>query len=243
MIDYTAASKTYDNTRRSSDVVIERFHRRVRLNGDTAVLDFGCGTGNYLFEIHQRFGCRCHGVEPASGMRAVASAKSAELQIVDGNHEAIPFPAGTFDFAYMTDVIHHVPDLASLFRELRRVLKTGGALCIVTESHSQIDGRFYNRYFPSLAENEKRRYPDIALILNRACDASLASIDVEVLPRSTPSIVSETFLRNVAEKNYSMFRLLPEQEYNAGLQALTGDLGRSFEPAGGGETLLWFRKS
>ena len=44
----------------------------------------------------------------------------------------------------MTDVIHHVPDVDRMFEEIERVLKYEGKLCIVTESHVQIDDRFYH---------------------------------------------------------------------------------------------------
>ncbi len=130
--------------------------------------------------------------------------------------------------------------LPTMFRELRRVLKENGSVCIVTESHSQIEGRFYNRYFPSLADNEKRRYPDDHVIVYRAKEAGFCLDASEVLSSSTRED-SKEFLRNVAEKNWSMFRLLSDREFTAGFAALSADLGCNFEPLGGGETLLWFR--
>jgi SAM-dependent methyltransferase len=241
MIDYTPAAETYDNTRTYSDAVIDRFCARVSLDPSVSVLDFGCGTGNYLSRIYQRFGCRCYGVEPSDGMRSKALLKPDLLQIVRGDHLAIPFPSEIFDFCYMTDVIHHVPDLRSMFRELFRVLKSSGRLCVVTESHSQIDARFYNRYFPSLAANEKRRYPDIGEISARASDVGFCVAATEVAS-SPAGHISEGFLRNVAERNWSMLRLLSEDEFSNGLQALRRDRGQSFESSGAGETLVWFRK-
>lgn len=243
MIDYIAAAETYDNTRTHSDEVIDGFCRVFEFSRTVTVLDFGCGTGNYLSRIYQRFGCRCYGVEPSDGMRAKASDKSAALRVVNGNHLTVPFPPGTFDFSFMTDVIHHVPDRLSMFRELHRVLKDTGLLCVVTESHAQIEGRFYNRYFPSLATNEKRRYPDIEEIVASASEAGLSSVTADVIAPSAPSQVTKGFLRNVAEKNWSMFRLLSEEEFSIGFQALERDLGRSFESSRAGETLLWFRKA
>lgn len=241
MIDYAIAAETYDHTRTHSDEVIDRFCATVPLGSSISVLDFGCGTGNYLSRIHQRFGCQCYGVEPSDGMRSKALSKPGKLKIERGDHLAIPFPSETFDFSYMTDVIHHIPSLPAMFQELVRVLRAGGHLCVVTESHAQIDGRFYNRYFPSLAANEKRRYPDVGEIAARAHAAGLRVAATESLA-SSPRQVSDGFLRNVAEKNWSMFRLLAEEEFSRGLQALTSDLGRSFESPTAGETLLWFRK-
>ncbi len=240
-IDYGIAAETYDHTRTHSDAVIDRFRSVVRLNESVSVLDFGCGTGNYLARIQERFACQCNGVEPSEAMRIRAQMKSDNFTIKKGDHGAIPFPAEKFDFCYMTDVIHHVPDLVAMFRELLRVLKPAGKLCIVTEAHSQIEGRFYNRYFPSLAQNEKQRYPDISEIIDRAKESGFKLMSVETI--SSPArTVSGEFLRNVSEKNWSMFRLLNDSEFATGLAKLTLDQGCSFSSPDAGETLLWFGK-
>ena len=241
MIDYSAASTTYDHTRSHSDVILDRFVARLPLDQSVAVLDFGCGTGNYLLQLHQRYGCQCFGVEPSDGMRARALSKSAHLAIENGSHLSIPFGSSMFDFAYMTDVIHHVPDIDSMFTELARVLRAKALLCIVTESHSQIDGRFYNRFFPSLAQIEKSRYPDLQPIIASASAAGFSALVCECIP-APPRTVSEEFIRNAREKNWSMFRLLSEEEFEAGLSALAAHINHRVEAPGAGTTLLWFSK-
>ncbi len=242
MINYDLASKTYDHTRRHSDAILDQFARRVSFTPATAIVDFGCGTGNYLHRLQKTFGSRCCGVEPSEGMRAMAAAKSDCLEIRPGDHRNVPFGAENFDFAFLTDVIHHVPDLAVMFSELWRVLKCGGRLCVVTESHEQIQSRFYNRYFPSLAANEQRRYPKVERIVRSAVAVGFQHEATDILPALAPVTVTEEFLRNVEEKNYSMFRLLNETEYVEGLSRLKQDAGRTFEPLGGGDSLIWFEK-
>ncbi len=240
MIDYSTAAQTYDNTRSHSDELSDRFNAAVALDSSKSVLDFGCGTGNYLARIQQRFGCPCYGVEPSEDMRAKALQKSGALTLVKGDHHHIPLPSDTFDFTFMTDVIHHVPDMASMFRELRRVLKHDGVLCVATESHAQIEGRFYNRYFPSLAAIEKQRYPDTGNIVIHADAAGLSHTFTDTRPAPARQI-TDSFVQNVAEKNWSMFRLLSDAEFSSGLRTLTADRGRAFAPTSAGDTLLWFR--
>lgn len=241
-IDYDSASRSYDNTRSASVGLIEQFNRKVTFSAGTTVLDFGCGTGNYLDTIQRTYGSRCYGVEPSVGMREKAKAKNRELIIEEGDHGRIPFEAGFFDFSYMTDVIHHVPDMAAMFGELRRVLKTGAKLCIVTESHAQIDARFYNRYFPSIATNEKKRYPDIGEIQRVAVRHRFSSLEVEMLARAVAGVVSAALVRTVEEKNYSMFRQLDQSEYVIGLEKLRGDLGKTHDASAMGGSLIWLEK-
>ena len=243
MIDYNEASKTYDNTRSYSDVLIDHFASKVLLMKETVVLDFGCGTGNYLNRIQERFGCRCCGVEPSEGMRIAASKKNPTLDIRQGDHRQIPFADESFDFVFMTDVVHHIPDLSSMFLQLRRVMKSGAFLCVVTESHTQIEGRFYNRYFPSLAMNEKHRYPDVPKIIEIASTSGFEHDGNEIWHASPTAVITESFVRNVEQKNYSMFRMLSEKEFLEGLNKLKSDLGKSFQRKLAGETWIWFKPS
>lgn len=243
MINYEIASKTYDHTRNYSNKLIEQFAHRVAFTKESAILDFGCGTGNYLNSLQVTFESRCCGVEPSEGMRTVAVGKYNSLDVRKGDHSNIPFEGGLFDFAFMTDVIHHVPDLSLMFLELCRVLKYGAWLCVVTESHEQIRNRFYNDYFPSLASNEKRRYPEILGIVQVAIQSGLTHKYTEVLPASSPATITSSFVKNAEEKNYSMFRLLDDSEFTDGLKKIRHDIGKSFELTCAGETLIWFRKT
>lgn len=80
-----------------------------------------------------------------------------ELKITDITR-VLDFGCGTGNYA----------DVGMMFAEIGRVLKNGGNLCIVTESHKQIDNRFYVKYFPSTAIVDKGRYPDIdEIVYNR----------------------------------------------------------------------------
>jgi SAM-dependent methyltransferase len=109
-------------------------------------------------------------------MRQIAQNKNPEIVIKDGNHEDIPFNDCFFDFIlFMTDVIHHIPDLDLLFSSFHRKLKESALVCILTSSHKQIEARWYNEYFPSLSENKKRRYPDIEEIITKAKNNGLSN--------------------------------------------------------------------
>lgn len=241
MINYDIASHTYDNTRGPSDRLIQRFAEKVPLLKSTAVLDFGCGTGNFLTSLQTEFGCQCCGVDPSTGMRKKARGKNADLDIRAGDHNCVPFDEDRFDFAYLIDVIHHVMNLGSLFSELRRVLKPGSYLCIVTESHKQIQNRFYNNYFPSLSDCEKRRYPDISDIVDVAEEFGFFLENTEILPAPPIIQITERVVRTVIEKNFSMFHYLDGLEFADGLRVLRKDLGKRIEVPGRGETLIWMK--
>jgi ubiquinone/menaquinone biosynthesis C-methylase UbiE len=217
MIDYTKASKTYDNTRNSDDMVIEIMCKKGTFGKNKNILDYGCGTGNYLHKISQKYECNCYGLEPSFGMRQEAIKKNPGLVILEGNHENIPFEDSFFDFIYMTDVIHHVPDINLLFKNINNKLRQNASVCILTESWEQIENRWYNQYFPSLANNEKKRYPDIDKIVQSALQNGFQLETIDLKQNPEKNIIDKRFIQMVEEKNYSMFRILEEREYEIGL--------------------------
>jgi SAM-dependent methyltransferase len=222
MTNYADASLTYDNTRTSDEGVVDLLARKFDFRSGVPFLDFGCGTGNYLTRICARFGVEGYGTEPNDYMRRIAVSKNPVLEVHKGNHTDTGFPDGMFGLVYMTEVIHHVPDIGALFETLFASLKPGGLVAILTESHEQIGTRWFNKYFPSLAENEIARYPDLAGIENAAREAGFIELSRDVKAIG-PVTVTENFIRTVREKNFSMFRELDEDEFDAGLAAIEKD--------------------
>ena len=128
-IDYNALAQSYDLTRTANINTINLFAAELPLDGKK-ILDFGCGTGNFAYAIKRLTTADIYGVEPSDGMREKSLQKGLDVRV--GNHLSVPFEDCYFDFIYMTDVIHHVPDLAMMFSEFRRVLKPNGLVCILT---------------------------------------------------------------------------------------------------------------
>ena len=200
-INYNILAQDYDLTRTANINTINLFAAELPLDGKT-ILDFGCGTGNFVYTIKKLTTADIYGVEPSEGMREKALAKGIDVR--SGNHSAVPFEDSFFDFVYMTDVIHHVPDIKTMFIEFRRVLKPGGLVCILTESHSQLETRFWVKYFPTTIAVEKKRYPDIPDIITAAKTAGLDEYKVFLNDAESENTITEDFIKLVENKGYSM---------------------------------------
>lgn len=241
-VNYNELSKKYDNVRGSDIELIKMFLDEVNINAESKILDFGCGTGNYVNSFHKLTEAQIYGVEPSDGMRQKAVKKNPNLIITKGNHEKIPYNDGFFDFIYMTDVIHHVPDLKKMFDEIRRVLKESGKLCIMTQSHAQIENRFYAAYFPSTVLVDKKRYPDIDQIQKEAVEAKFKWLKNVEKHRDGGKLITPEFIKLVENKGFSMLHLIPEDEYIKGLTDLKADAKKEIEFSTAGSMLLWFEK-
>ncbi|MCB9832846.1 MAG: ubiquinone/menaquinone biosynthesis methyltransferase [Planctomycetes bacterium] len=104
------------------------------LRADEAVVDLGCGTGDFFLEIRRRVGPggRVIGIDVAENMLSVAREKAArddggapaDLRL--GSAEATGLPDGCADLVTMGWVLRNVGDRSATYREILRILKPGG---------------------------------------------------------------------------------------------------------------------
>jgi len=96
------------------------------------VLDVGCNSGRPLDFICDKLGSQGVGIDVNSA--AVSKAQSdypdREFHHYDGDH--IPLENNRFDHVMIHHVLGHVRDPILTLKEIRRVLKPGGTLSIVT---------------------------------------------------------------------------------------------------------------
>lgn len=106
---------------------------RLGLAAASRLLDLGCGPGGPLVFVTQACGCLSTGIDlsaaaiEAARRRAAAAGIEAKLTLLRADlNEGLPLPDALFDAAVSFDVILHVSDRVALFREIARVLKSGG---------------------------------------------------------------------------------------------------------------------
>jgi demethylmenaquinone methyltransferase/2-methoxy-6-polyprenyl-1,4-benzoquinol methylase len=93
------------------------------------VLDVACGTGLVIRELHRRYGCRITALDQSPGMLAGArertAALGADVTLVEGRAEELPFADASFDALTFTYLLRYVDDVHGTLTELARVLRPG----------------------------------------------------------------------------------------------------------------------
>lgn len=106
----------------------------------TKILDVACGTGDVTFRLHKMFP-KAHitGLDLSPGMLWVANGKlewwdqkTQELiSFMEGDCLHMPFPDDTFNLVTVAYGVRNFERLRDGYREMCRVMKPGGVLCVI----------------------------------------------------------------------------------------------------------------
>jgi SAM-dependent methyltransferase len=189
------------------------------LQGMTLV-DIGAGTGQFAAALSDWFRLTVVAVEPSAAMRDQIP-RTPAICVLEGDAGSLPLPDESADAAWLSLVIHHVPDLEVAAHEIRRVLRPGAPVLI----RGGISGTNYKRienvrWFPETA-----RMVDTFPSLAETCDAfAAAGFHQEALEqvRETYPASLEDFLGQVDSLRLAdtTLRSLSDEEFRRGKERL-----------------------
>ncbi len=120
-----------DNAGKHSRELYDDILRKLSQFSFNKLLDVGCGTGNLLSLISNKYEVQLSGVDLAPNMLDIARDKlgeKADLKL--GDSENLPFEDNSFDMVTCTDSFHHYPHPENVLAEINRVLNPKGTLLI-----------------------------------------------------------------------------------------------------------------
>jgi ubiquinone/menaquinone biosynthesis C-methylase UbiE len=191
------------------------------------VLDLGSGVGRLTPGLAEEFQGQVYGVEPSDRMREAAEqAPHPGVTYLRGSAEDIPLPEASVDVVLMFLSFHHFTDQLQGLREVRRVLRPGGAALLRTQFTDLMPDLFWYEYFPSARAVDAAMYRSLADTKALAVEAGLVPADDVVrLQGETHRTLRERYER-LSLRALSTFEHLPPDEVDAGFARFAEDAER-----------------
>jgi demethylmenaquinone methyltransferase / 2-methoxy-6-polyprenyl-1,4-benzoquinol methylase len=102
---------------------------RIEAGPQATVLDVAAGTGAVSRELLAQKGCTVVALDQSPEMLAEARRRlPAEVKVIQGRAEELPFPDAAFDALTFTYLLRYVEDPAAVLAELARVVRAGGTI-------------------------------------------------------------------------------------------------------------------
>jgi SAM-dependent methyltransferase len=167
----------------------EAVRRHLCPSHGTTLVDVGAGTGQFAAAFSDWFDIDVVAVEPSAAMRERIP-RTPAIRALDGDASFLPLPDESADAAWLSLVVHHIPDLEAAAREIRRVLRPGSPVLIRQGFPGRIDRVELVRWFP-----ETGRVVDAYPSLAETCDAFAAAgfrrDALEQVPETYPTSLAD----------------------------------------------------
>ena len=129
----------------------EAVGRHLRPAQGVTLVDIGAGTGAFASAFTDWFDIDVVAVDPSAAMRARIP-RTPSIQVLEGDAMALPLADNSADAAWLSLVIHHIPDLEAAAHEIRRVLRPGAPVLMRQGFSESLDDRIeIVRWFPETA--------------------------------------------------------------------------------------------
>ncbi len=197
----------------------EAVRRHLRPTPGMTLADIGAGTGAFAAAFSDWFDVRILAVEPSAAMRDRIPCRSG-VQVLEGDASALPLPDASADAAWLSLVIHHVPDLRAAAHEIRRVLRPGAPVLIRQGFPGRVGGIELVRWFPETARTVDT-YPSLAETCEAFAAAGFCQDALEQVRETSSSSLGE-FLGQVDlfRQADTTMRGLTEDEFLRGKERL-----------------------
>jgi ubiquinone/menaquinone biosynthesis C-methylase UbiE len=186
------------------------------------MVDIGAGTGTFSAAFSDWFGLSVFAVEPSAAMRARIP-RQPGIEVSGGDASALPLPDGSADGAWLSLVLHHIPDLEAAAREIRRVLRPGAPVLIrqgFPDRPGWADTWWVHHWFPETTRTVAT-WPTVARTCQAFAAAGFSRDGLEQVPETYRTTLAE-FLAQVDtfRRADSPMRSLTEEEFRRGKERL-----------------------
>jgi ubiquinone/menaquinone biosynthesis C-methylase UbiE len=197
------------------------------------VVDIGAGTGAFAAAFSDWFHLAgpVLAVEPSAAMRAQIRRRPG-IRVLDGHASVLPLPDHSADGAWLSLVIHHIPDLEAAACEIRRVLRPGAPV-LIRQGFPDRAGPTHTfpwEFFPETARSVNT-YPSVEQACQAFATAGFRRDAIEQVPEKLISLADLLDQADKFRRADTNMRGLTEEEFLRGKERLRRAVRHAGPPA------------
>lgn len=116
--------------------ILSSFFKDFITSNEAGILEIGCSTGMFLFQLKTRGYSNLTGVDPSPTCSVIAQ-KYYDINVITNNLSDFHFLENTFDCVILIGVLEHVKDLKQSINRIRKILKPKGIFFIAVPDASE----------------------------------------------------------------------------------------------------------
>jgi len=176
----------------------------VPYRGDGRLLDFGCGTGQYVARMTAA-GWHAEGIDLVP--QAVATGREAGLTIHEGTLPGAPLPTAHYDVITMWHVLEHVPGPMATLKAARDLLRRDGRLVVVCPMMDSLAASWFGASWFGMRELPRHLTHFSQKTLRRHLEAAGFEV-VRTLPIRRPTFMRRSLLHRAEDTGKARYRWL-----------------------------------
>lgn len=161
-----------------------------KLGPGKKLLDFGCGTGDFLFYAQQK-NFHVTGIEPDESARTLAQKKGLSVHPIS----SLESSKEKFDFITMWHVLEHTYDPVATIQQLKSKLNDNGVLIIAVPNYASHDAQHYNSFWAAydVPRHLFHFHPETIKFISQKVDMKLEQIKPMPFDAFYVSMLSEKY--------------------------------------------------
>ena len=184
------------------------------------IADVGCGTGRFSMGLADVYGTHVVGVDRSARMLAQIRSRHRHVSFCVGDAQTLPLRRGSLGMLFLSNVVHHLPDLVQAAKGFAHVLQPGGFVVVRNYVREQLQRVPYLEFFPEAYATSIETLSSTSEIEGAFESAGFVIASSRTIEQPVADSPID-YLGKVRSRTYSDLAAIADDVFDAGIARMT----------------------